>query len=153
MIHVISDDRPPKALILRHFNDCSSGFVSSIEQKSNLQAYVAKLHSRAKFVSAWESDRIIGLVAFYLNYPAKQAFISNFSVVSGMEGRGIGGLLMAELHLAISKRKDLITMIELNVSSENARAIAFYQKHNFTVVDSLAVDAQLSILTMAKGNN
>lgn len=116
--------------IENHLNSCNYDFVPNLSSYVNISDYADKLYKKAYRIEAWDSDKLIGLVAGYLNdFCNKKAYISNVSVERKYQGLGIANNLLASfIHLAYEKK---FKMIELEVESENISAINLYKKNNF----------------------
>ena len=79
---------------------------------------------------AWGDDRLIGLIAAYLNADdIRSAFITNISVTKEFTGKGIASRLLRNCIAHCTKNGYFV--INLEVNRNNSRAIGFYEKHQF----------------------
>jgi ribosomal protein S18 acetylase RimI-like enzyme len=119
--------------IIEHLTVCNSHFIPPLSSKVSIEDYAKKLLINAERYEAWMFDRLVGLVAVYMNNPMKEkAFITNVSVLPDCTGRGIAANLINE---SISKtRAEGFGKIMLEVSNSNFAAINLYKKLNFEII-------------------
>ncbi len=118
------------AAIEAHLRECDARFSPRLSGRVDLGDYARKLAALADRVEAWESDRLVGLVAAYLSECRKgEGFVSSVSVCSDVEGRGIASKLMKECR-GLAEKKGL-TSLGLEVANQDDRVQAFYRKHGF----------------------
>ncbi len=60
----------------------------------------------------------------------------NIVIDPAFQGRGLGAKLLAECELEAARRG--CARVTLEVRADNATAIGFYQKHDYTIIDSMA---------------
>jgi len=114
--------------IYSHLVFCNQEFVPPLEQRIDISSYSNKIFEKATLVEAWDNDLLIGLVAIYINQESK-SFITNVSVNSKYQGKGIAKELVKNtIEFAVSK-KSLI--IELEVNYLNNSAILLYKNFDF----------------------
>ena len=75
--------------ILSHLQSVSTAFVQDLSQRVNLEEYSQKLFSLAEREEAWCEDKLIGLVAYYINCDTQKSFITNVSVDVKYQNQGI----------------------------------------------------------------
>ncbi|MFA5925318.1 MAG: GNAT family N-acetyltransferase [Parcubacteria group bacterium] len=128
--------------IIDHIDNCDIKVI--LEKDVNIKEYVNKLLHYAERFEAWQGNKLVGLVAAYLNdYQSKQAFITYVGVRKSSIGRGIASSLLEQV---LSKAKELqFLKINLEVNSDNVPAIKLYEKFGFS-----ATDTSLSKITMSK---
>lgn len=114
--------------VTRYITECD--FSPPIESYVNVKDYINKLLSKAERYEAWNKNRLVGLIAIYLNnYKLNESFISHLGVVNEYLRQGIATSLM---NLVIDEsRKKLFYKISLEANLHNKRAIMFYKKFNF----------------------
>ncbi|MDV6029122.1 MAG: GNAT family N-acetyltransferase [Phycisphaera sp. RhM] len=120
--------RATRVEILQHLEACSGQFRPPLADRVDLPSYAEKLFRRAVTWEAWHQEKLVGLVACYLNQetrPAK-AFVSNVSVLQAYRSQGIARQLMAHCHREVMQRG--AQEIALEVSTENVAAIKLYSK-------------------------
>lgn len=111
-------------------NEINYYFVPSISTKTDLDIYAAKLASNANTLLMMEGNTRLGILVYYANSESKDfAFITLFLVWPQYVKNKIGKDLMISF---IKQMKELgIKKIELEVHSENIKALEFYYKNNF----------------------
>ena len=112
-----------------HLQQCDPAFLEKLRAKVNLTDYSQKLADKSITFEAWDKLRLLGLVAAYFNEETKVGFISNVSVVTSYNGKGIAGeLIEMTKKYAMDKH---FSKLALEVDCENRNAIAFYIKNEF----------------------
>lgn len=111
-------------------------YISPISNHVILADYAEKLIHNAIIVTARDNRELVGLCAFYCNdYKNKRSFISTIGIQSNFTGKGIAKkILNKTIEISI---KDGMEKIELEVFSGNKRAISFYHKNGFYIVDTI----------------
>lgn len=118
------------AQIAEHLNACDSSFVQGLSRRVNIMEYSHKIAKNALRFEAWLEDRLVGLVAVYCNTPDKKvAFVTNVSVLSDLQGKGIGFQLMKNCITHV-KLLDFFCL-ELEVEGSNVGARMLYEKLGF----------------------
>jgi ribosomal protein S18 acetylase RimI-like enzyme len=104
--------------------------VPPLSSRVSLPDYAQKLATLADRFEAWESDRLIGLVAAYLRSSnTLEGFISSVSICGDFEGKGLASRLMQEcFDAAVAKG---LTFLLLEVAQRDQQACGFYRKHGF----------------------
>lgn len=121
--------------IRRHLEQCDPHFVQTLSASVNLADYAKKLAESATLCEAWESEKLAGLVAIYLNRKPL-AFITNVSVLPELSGQGIATRLMEIAET--EARNQAHVQIVLEVKKDNLAAIRLYHKLNFTIEEETA---------------
>lgn len=120
-----------------HFSNCTQAFVSGIERRMILNDYVAKIRTNATTFELWEQGCLVGLIAVYINrgveYPA---YITNVSVITGYQHRGLSKKLMDELLHYLKNKK--FTAVRLEVEKKNVIARSLYDKYGFELTGETA---------------
>ncbi len=113
-----------------HLSHCDADFVPSLSSRIKISGYAHKISNMASRFEAWEDGVLIGLVAIYCNDSEhRAAFITSVSVLKGWWDRGIASQLIA--HCIGHVIEQGFECIELEVDSENVRAIKLYEKEGF----------------------
>ena len=121
------------------------------------RAFIAQVGSSARSVAflALESDRVIGILDFRAFQKPQQAHGGTFgmSVAKAVRGTGVGKELLKALFAW--GRSNAVRRIELEVFSNNERAIQFYKRAGFVLEgrkrEAVEVDGRLvDLLQMAK---
>ena len=119
-----------EAQILEHLRACSAQFVPPLDSRVEIGAYARKLHAHAMCFEAWSGDTLVGLVAAYVNDPARvSAFLSSVSVLPAALGSGLASDL---LRVCVRHCEEMrFSRIDLEVAAANERARRLYQRHGF----------------------
>lgn len=120
--------------ILEHLRQCASQFDPPLDQRVDLPQYAEKLVSRSVTLEAWCRERLVGLVAAYLNAQAEPptAFVSSVSVLAAFRSQGIAKRL---LHCCHREAKRLgIGTISLEVSPGSAAAVSLYSNLGYVII-------------------
>lgn len=117
--------------IRSHLELVDLDFTPPLHSYVNISEYAEKLAEKSFRIEAFKNESLlVGLLAGYFNYKEQSFFISNFSVVKGMQGKGVAKLLMTKLEELINLENG-IHQIDLEIFNENQRAYNFYMKHGF----------------------
>jgi len=115
-----------------HLEICKDSFTPSLDTYVSLTEYAEKIHSKSILFERFRGDELIGLIAAYSN-DNKLGYITNVSVEPKYQGKGMSLSLIKECIDYFSNIG--YKSINLEVYKENGRAITFYEKHKFKVVD------------------
>jgi ribosomal protein S18 acetylase RimI-like enzyme len=129
----ITNDTADAVAIENHLHECDMRFVPPLSSRISIPDYARKLSTLADRFEAWESERLIGLVAAYLrNSNTLEGFISSVSICGDLEGKGIGSRLMQKcFDAAVAKG---LTTLMLEVAQNDPHASGFYLKHGFQAI-------------------
>lgn len=117
--------------VFNHLQICDNSFSPPLSSKVNIEEYSSKLCQKSFKIEAWESEKLIGLIAFYQNDIEDFFYITNVSIDPNYLGRGIANRLMENTIDFAKKQK--INKIILEVDKNNEKAINLYKKHNFVL--------------------
>lgn len=116
--------------IVSHLEACKNDFIPPLQETVNISSYAQKIKAKSITFEAWQSHRLIGLIAAYFNDPGnKFGFITNVSVEKGFAGQGIASNLLSRVIKYAQKNK--FNEIRLKVHARNTLAVALYRKHGF----------------------
>mgnify|MGYP003120109117 CR=1 FL=1 len=133
--------------IKNHLEKCKNNFTPKLQSYVNLTEYSNKIYSKAKRFEKFHKKELIGLIAAYDDNLNKVGFITNVSVNKEYYGKGLADSLLNKcVEYFIKKKYD---SINLEVFEENKKAIIFYRKHNFKIIEN---DKE-KIITMSKKLN
>jgi ribosomal protein S18 acetylase RimI-like enzyme len=128
----ITINQSSEAEIETHLRDCDERFRPKLSARINIQQYSAKIANKADRVELRLSQKMVGLVAVYLNNnDSKTGFISSVSICSEYEGLGLAAKLLNS-SIQHANEKHFKTLV-LDVSETNKRAISFYLKYGFHI--------------------
>lgn len=116
--------------IVSHLETCKNDFIPPLQETVNISNYARKIKAKSITFEAWQSHRLVGLIAAYFNDPeSKSGFITNVSVERGFAGQGIASNLLSRTIKYAQENK--FNEIRLKVHARNALAVALYRKHGF----------------------
>lgn len=118
-----------KNRICQYLHSVNSFFIPRLSSYVSIEAYSTKLSEFANVYFVLYDGVDVGMIAFYLNFENKKAFITSISVQKKYQKYGIGKILISLVDNMAVKRG--ITTIELQVHCENEKGINFYFKNNF----------------------
>ena len=113
--------------IKSHLEECSNEFTPPLSNYVDIEKYSSKIFEKATRFEVYNKEKLVGLIAIYLNKEEKYGFITNVSLESKFQGLGISKKLLDEsinyiLEIGLKK-------IILEVYSINNKAINFYLKN------------------------
>lgn len=129
---VYSINTASEETVLTHLIYCNNQFVPSLSTRVSLEAYAKKLAYYALLFEAWSDEKLIGMVAMYLN-EQKHGYITNVSVYNEYGGKGIAKQNFINL-IEYSKTNN-ISEIKLEVSVKNIVAIRLYKNFGFESIE------------------
>ena len=113
--------------IRSYFSKLSKEFLSELENQVDIEEYIRKIEKLSYHIVALEESEIVGALFYYSNIEV--SFVTHISVLPKYERLGIGSQLFSEL---LEKTKNQI--IELEVNTNNLKAIEFYQKLDLQII-------------------
>jgi len=118
--------------ILDHLSLCSNNFSPPLHTYVDLDEYASKLFSKSEKFEAWVKDKLIGLIAVYLNDPKKETgFVTNVSVISEFQGTGLASRMLDNvIKYAVQECYQCLT---LEVGQDNLIAKKLYNKKGFHI--------------------
>ncbi len=119
--------------VLDHLYACNESHTPKLSERVDLSAYAEKIVANTSVFEAWQSGRLIGLVAVYFNR-VPNAYITNVSVIPECMGMGIANKLM-EKCVTYARQNEFKT-IELEVINGNTAAVKLYKKFGFDIVET-----------------
>jgi len=131
-----SINRSSSADVQQHLSNCDELFNPLLSSRVVIADYSVKLTQFSTRLECWSGSVLAGLIALYLSKDdQKSAFITNVSVMSEIQGRGVAGRLL--INSLEYLREHCLTNVSLEVSQSSNKAIALYKKHGFTVIQSV----------------
>lgn len=130
--------------IIEHLTACDSAFVPALTTKLELDQYSKKIVEYATRFEAFYNNRLIGLIACYLNdYKSQTGFITNVSVISAFNGKGVAKQLLSML-LQYAAENNFNT-ISLEVNKLNVPAYKLYKRAGFVLANESHDILQMTI--------
>ncbi len=118
--------------ICQHLFECSSSFIPNLAETVDIKEYSKKIFQKSTTFEAWANNRLIGLVAAYLNdFQNHVVFITNVSVISEFLGLGIASQLLTMCFKHAVQNN--FSRVLLEVNSTNSPAIKLYEKYGFSI--------------------
>lgn len=117
---------------LREFDDCYERIEKRIDDMEN---FIEKLEAYGIIIRVSDNNVTKGVTCFYANdLKEKCGFISLIWIKKEFRCEGIGGDL---LKICLDEMRHLgMEFVKLEVDKKNTKAIAFYQKNDFTVISN-----------------
>lgn len=130
--------------IVQFINDMDVFFVPKISSQSDISELVNKVLKHGFILSCRNQDNnIVGLSMFYANNLETKTTYLSYIAVSERRG-GIGQELL-EMMESIS-RKEGMEKITLKTHSSNERAIGFYKKNQYEVLETTEDKGRIAII-------
>jgi ribosomal-protein-alanine N-acetyltransferase len=120
--------------IKKHLIECSPHFAPVLATYVDIEEYSDKIFNKAVKFEAFDNNKLIGLVAVYIDLNRKIGFITDVSVNIEYKGHGIASNLIKQVKSHALRNN--IETLALEVYHENIKAINFYNKHGFTTYGS-----------------
>ncbi len=129
-----SINKSDRLQVIMHFTACDTDFLQVLTTQVKLDQYSNKIVEHATRFEAFCKNKLIGLIACYLNnYNCHTGFITNVSVVSSFKGNGIAKRLLSMLvHYAAEKN---FNTISLEVNKFNIPAVSLYNSVGFVLTN------------------
>ncbi len=138
-----------KDTILTHLKECDNLFIPPLSETIDLDQYSGKISTHAETFEVWTKERLISLVAAYLNdFERKVGFITNVSTSPEYTGNGLAQNLLKNC-IDHAKKLGFISLM-LQVHCENAVAINLYKKFAFVEVMLKASQITMSLDLLKK---
>lgn len=121
-------------VVLELLNEAETSFVPPLSQNIpfTVEEYARKLSDSAQFIICENNDDIIGFLAYYENHEGQFAYIPQIWVSDDHQRQGIGSMMVREL---VSLLPNDIDSIRLEVRRANEKALTFYLKSNYYIVE------------------
>jgi len=126
--------------------ECDAAFSPNLSLKVDIEAYATKIRKVARTFEAWSGDKLVGLVAAYMNdVTAHMGFITSVSVAKNFAGRGIASALLDQ---CLDRARDEgVKAVRLEVSLASDHAIRMYRTFGFSEItrDGETMSMELNI--------
>lgn len=116
--------------ISNYLKEMNSSFIPELDTRVDIDRYAQKIADNAVRLEYRENDKLIGLLAFYVNIENQYSFITTFSIKPEFQGKGHATELMNKM-LSIQNEYPQIDRIELEVNDLNQKAKGFYKNYGF----------------------
>ncbi len=117
--------------VYEHLNECSNEFVPKLDSYVDIESYSDKIVNKSIRFEAFYGTKLVGLIAVYIGDDL--GFITNVSIDPEFHGIGLSKRL---LNLCIENVNKGGKKIKLEVNKDNLRAISFYIKNGFGVINT-----------------
>lgn len=132
--------------LIDYFCETKENFYPNLEKQVNIINYSQKIFNFAVTFEAWSDNRLVGMVAAYLNDTKNLlSFITSVSVAKKFQNRGIASTLM-EVCINQATEKGFIKM-NLEVHNTNKLAIQLYKNKGFVPVNK---SSEIEFIEMSK---
>jgi ribosomal protein S18 acetylase RimI-like enzyme len=119
--------------IERHLRACDNSFFSPLSDRVDLGEYAEKIARLADRFELWEQDRLVGLVAVYLNdTTSRRGYISSVSLCRDYTGKGLGSELIQRCS-HVARDKGFASLL-LEVAEGDTHTRRLYNKLGFELV-------------------
>lgn len=120
--------------ISRHLTACSKEFTPNLDTYIDIDTYSKKIKQVSIRFEAYENDTLVGLIAMYRNTEQRFGFLTNVSILPEYQSKGLAYTLLNSCKEYL--RTYGIYTIKLEVYKTNTRAVNFYKKYGFTIVQT-----------------
>lgn len=116
--------------LLSNLKECDLDFQPPLSSRVSIEEYATKLYNNSITFEAWDNDKLIGMIAVYLNdVRGSIGYISNVCVEDKYKGYNIASNLM--IMCIDYAKKNKFKNIILEVNEKSKAAIHLYNKFNF----------------------
>ncbi len=120
--------------IYSHLMSCDDEFKPRLSLRVNLAEFSKKIYEEARTFEAFQRNRLVGLVAMYLDEAVPPiAFVTNVSVMREFSRARIATSLLSSC-LSYARRRAVRSVV-LEVQRDNRVAIELYQKFDFEATE------------------
>ena len=120
--------------IIDHLTKSSDYFIPKLKTYVNIEDYSIKLFNKGVRFESYHNNTLVGLLVLYVNKDEKTTFITNVSVYNEYQKIGIAKNLLDNCKRYISEKE--YNEITLEVFKNNIKAIRFYEKNNFKILNN-----------------
>ncbi|MDR2918155.1 MAG: GNAT family N-acetyltransferase [Tannerella sp.] len=118
--------------IREHLHQAWGNSHSLMSSDIEMEIYIEKIRVSAYTFECWDGNVLVGLVACYLNdLKSKTGFITNVSVISDCQKKGIGYKLITNVIREATRLT--FKKIKLEVWRTNEQALLLYEKSGFCI--------------------
>ena len=111
-----------------HLSAVDNDYAVRLSDRTDIKEYAQKLFEKSERIEAWDSDVLVGLVAYYNNQATNSIYVSNVSVKNEFRSYGIASNLLDRLKDNVIKNNITKIVLEADDSLVN-----FYVKNGFTI--------------------
>lgn len=112
----------------------NNDFTPPLSEKLDIYEFASKMFKYANIYTVSYQDSIVGMTGCYANnFKTLEAYITNTSIHPSYYGTGLASELMKFCIKDISSKG--FKSIKLEVHKDNARAINFYKKMGFEILE------------------
>ncbi|QOI97868.1 MAG: GNAT family N-acetyltransferase [Flammeovirgaceae bacterium] len=134
MDYEFTENRAGKDEVYEHLVKCNRSFIPALNSRVDIKLYTEKIMNGAVRFEAWFNDRLIGLVAVYLNdNTRKVAYVTNVSVEPVHTGKGLAKKLVMRSIKRASQMS--FEQLQLEVSVNNQPAVNLYKDLGFKKIE------------------
>lgn len=135
MNYVIAIKKKSKDKVFAYLNKYSNNFTPPLNERVDLLSFSLKIFNHAtQFWLTYKSEPI-GFAACYFNNPDKKfGYITTISVVDSWQGFGLGVKILKKI-LSFASLNEF-EEVRLEVYNTNKKALKFYLKNGFNVIET-----------------
>jgi len=127
-----SENQSDHSEVLLHLEACDRDFYVPLSERVNLAKYSEKLIGHSFRLEAWDSTKLVGLAAMYLDEQHASSFLTSLSVCPGYQQQGIAKHLLSRCKSVLRGRN--IVELQLEAAAEDATVQGFYRSQGFEVI-------------------
>lgn len=120
--------------VTEHLTKSSDYFIPKLKTYVNIGDYSTKILNKGVRFESYHNNILVGLLVLYVNDEKKTTFITNVSVYEEYQKMGIAKNLLDNCKKFISEKK--YNEITLEVFKNNTKAIRFYEKNKFKILNN-----------------
>ena len=118
--------------IIRFLDKCSNEFKPELNIYIDLKKYGQKIFDFASIFELWDKTELVGLIAAYFNnVTTKVGFITLVCIHKDYQNYGFASILLRDV-INYAEENHFVE-INLEVNSENLKAIGLYKKFGFKI--------------------
>lgn len=120
-----------KAMVISILERFDMSFEDPLHNIIDIMMYGEKLSLHAHFILAYDDNKLVGFIAYYINKEGRYAYIPFIAVHSDGRHRRVGHMMLSYLWNIIPVDID---QVRLEVKVSNVNAQDFYHREGFYVI-------------------
>ena len=123
-----------KLLFIELLKDLNNTFNGQLVN-SNIEDYIDKIIDNATIIKIVENNILFALIAYYENDKKREsAYLTMLAVSNKYSNKGYGNILLKKATNNLIRKG--FKYFELEVLKSNKKAVEFYKKNNFQIIES-----------------
>ena len=134
------DERVNETAILNFFANIDQDFSPKLSDQTPLKDYVQKIYNLAEVDCLLIGDeRIIALIAYYLNTDTQTCYITVLGVEASFRGKGLSKQLLSNC-IKMAEKNDMIKL-KLRASKNHIAALNLYKANGFIISNEVSANS------------